>query len=74
MNCPINPPACHPEDEDTIDDVNNLLAWSSSIPKGAHNTKKYAKKVSDRTYNKTWKKPRQDEADANASYLRATRK
>ena len=33
MNCPIDPPACHPEDEDTI-----------------------------------------DEAGANASYLRATRK
>ena len=72
MNCPIDPPACHPEDESN-DDV-NFLARSSSIPKGAHNTKKYTKKVSDRTYNKTWKKPRQDEADANASYLRATRK
>ena len=59
MNCPIDPPACHPQDEVTTDDVNNFLAWRGSVSKGA--------------YKKTWK-PRKDEADANASYLRATRK
>jgi hypothetical protein len=77
MNCPIDPPACHPEDEDTIDDVDNFLAWrGGSVPKGAHSsTKTYTKNISNRrAYKKTSWKPRQDEADAHASYLRATRK